>query len=173
MSEQRILWLDLETTGLDPKNCVILEAAAVVTDLGLNRLGGASFPVKQSANLLTLESMGEWCFTQHGKSGLINDCLHAEYSLHMVESALLTLPLGHKPYLAGNSIHFDRSFLAEHMPRLLSALHHRQIDVSTLNVLAESWGRSELKLPKAEAHRAKQDIEESIKQASKYASELF
>ena len=168
---KRILWLDLETTGLDPLKNSILEVAAIYTDFSFNEIHRIDHPVYCHEGVLSC--MGEWCLNQHTASGLVEDCRKSEVGQLRVEELLIDLVANDKPYLAGNSIHFDRSFLAIRMPLLYGKLHHRVIDVSTLNTLADNWGRSHLHLPKGEAHRAMADIEESIRQAKLYRSHLF
>jgi oligoribonuclease len=171
MSEPKILWLDLETTGLNPLSDEILEVAAIYTDFDFNTINTMSLAVRHPQS--KLDSMTVWCKDVHGGSGLTQECLDSEYSLVDAERTLLNMIQDDKPNLAGNSIHFDRSFIMVHMPELYEKLHHRIIDVSTLNVLADQWGKSEFHLPKAEAHRALDDTRESIRQAKIYKSALF
>jgi len=162
-----LFWLDLETTGLDPQECVILEAFGFCTDLDLNPVspGNRSGPIPPEdlhsyvVHYDETPPMNEWCTTTHTESGLLEELPVSGMSLRDVEDALIQqLPNGEANLvLAGNSVHFDRSFLNVHMPSLASMLSHRTFDVRTLQYAAQ-WTSSILMPPASAKHRAKPDI---------------
>ena len=149
----RLVWIDLEMTGLDPDHHVVVEVAALVTDADLNILGqGVDIVVHATEAIRTSTT-----------------------TIEQAEQAVLDLIAehcdpDHPAPLAGNSIATDRSFIRKHMPRLDSALHYRMIDVSTLKELARRWyPRVYFNQPeKGLAHRALADIVESIRELDYY-----
>ncbi|XP_037085338.1 oligoribonuclease-like isoform X2 [Pollicipes pollicipes] len=169
----RLVWIDLEMTGLDPERDQILEAACVVTDGRLQPLEpGLQLVVHQPDSALA--AMDEWCREHHGRSGLTEAVRRSTVDLATAEQRLLEYvrrltPAGQCP-LAGSSVHMDRVFLMRYMPRLLAHLHYRIVDVSSLKELARRWrpdvyeaGRGKLC-----AHRALEDIGESIAELRLY-----
>ena len=172
MREQNLVWIDLEMTGLCPDTDVIIEIASIVTDAQLNTLGeGPVIAVKQP--LTRLAKMNEWNTRTHTESGLVNRVKAS--SIGTAEAETLTLdfirgfvPGNHSP-LCGNSICQDRRFLARHMPRLEAYLHYRNLDVSSIKELVSRW-RPELLggFRKRNAHRAMDDIRESIEELKYY-----
>lgn len=166
-------WIDLETTGLDPAKHEIAEVACVVTDQQLNKLDSAHWVVK----LDPAKEITPWCLKQHGESGLLAACENGS-PLRDVEDGLIGMAKAWsvqpakdgyvKPVLAGNSIHFDRSFLSAHMPRLVSELHYRQLDVSTLKILVQAWAPSYEFLIETKPHRAVDDLLLSIEELKHY-----
>jgi len=170
INEDRLLWLDLETTGLNPQSDAILEVALVVTDFDLRCLDQIDFVITQSKE--ELAKMNDWCREQHTASGLLAS-IEDGLSLDVAEQALVDFIVrnGAKDAaLCGNTIRFDRGFLEIQMPRLASLLHYRSIDTSTLVLMSYVC---DIALPeKKDAHRARADIFESIEVARKFRSEM-
>ena len=170
----RLVWIDLEMTGLDPDHHVVVEVAALVTDADLNILGqGVDIVVHATEEQLA--GMSEFVADMHGSSGLTEAIRASTTTIEQAEQAVLDLITEHcdpeHPVpLAGNSIATDRSFIRKHMPRLDNALHYRMIDVSTLKELARRWyPRIYFNQPeKGLAHRALADIVESIRELDYY-----
>ena len=139
----RLVWIDLEMTGLDPERHVIVEVAAVITDGNLNILGeGIDLVVHATED--ELAQMDSFVTQMHAKSGLDKEIRESTTSIGEAEDAVLALinehcDPEHPAPLAGNSIATDRTFIRAYMPRLDSALHYRMIDVSTIKELARRW----------------------------------
>ncbi|MDO6515099.1 MULTISPECIES: oligoribonuclease [unclassified Neptuniibacter] len=171
-----LIWIDLEMTGLDPKNDVIIEIATVVTDSDLNILAeGPMLAIHQSDQLL--DGMDEWCTNQHGKSGLtqrVKDSSVTEAQAEQETIAFLKqyVAAGESP-MCGNSIGQDRRFLDKYMPELEAFFHYRNLDVSSLKELAKRW-KPEVAagVVKKGSHLALDDIRDSIDEL-KYYREHF
>lgn len=176
-SENNLIWLDLEMTGLDCSNDTIIEIATVITDSELNELDvGPVIAIHQSQARLDL--MDEWNQKQHGQSGLIQRVLDSAYTLAQAEQETLAFvqeyTLKGKSPLCGNSICQDRRFMAREMPALEAWFHYRHIDVSTLKELARRWQPSVYKgVSKKGAHLALDDIRDSIEELRYYRKALF
>ena len=172
----RLIWLDLEMTGLDPFNDSILEIATVVTDADLNELAvGPVLAIRHPESLL--DNMDDWNTEHHRASGLWDRALKSEVSVHDAERETLafleawTEP-GASP-LCGNSICQDRRFLARLMPELESWFHYRNLDVSTLKELALRWAPGLVEQFKKESrHEALADIRESIDELRFYRAHM-
>ncbi|MDP1788944.1 oligoribonuclease [Methylibium sp.] len=171
-SEQNLIWIDLEMTGLDPLNDRIIEIAVVVTDPGLTvRIEGPVFAVHQSDAVL--DAMDAWNKGTHGRSGLIDRVKastvdEAAAERQVIEFLKAYVPAGKSP-MSGNSICQDRRFLAKDMPALETFFHYRNLDVSTLKELARRWKPTILDgFKKAQAHTALADIHESIDELAYY-----
>ncbi len=168
----RLVWIDLEMTGLDTDRDSILEIATVVTDAGLNVLAeGPALAIAQP--LAALEGMDEWNRNQHGKSGLWRRVLEEGVPLAEAEQrtlAFLQEWLGPKQSpMCGNSICQDRRFLHREMPELERFFHYRNLDVSTLKELARRWAPQVLTgVRKAAAHTALSDVHDSIEELRHY-----
>ncbi|QTF91724.1 oligoribonuclease [Halomonas sp. BM-2019] len=170
--KQRLVWIDLEMTGLDPEKERIIEVATLVTDAELNVVAeGPVLAVNQPDTLL--DAMDAWCTKTHGESGLT-----ARVKASRVDSAeaeRLTLDFlrehvdpGNSP-MCGNSVHQDRRFLEREMPELLAFFHYRNLDVSTLKELAKRWNPGALAgFQKRNVHLAMDDIKESIAELAHY-----
>ena len=172
-----LIWIDLEMTGLCTVNDTIIEIATIVTDKYLNELAeGPVLAIRQSQ--ATLEGMDEWNTRQHGKSGLTARVLASD--VDTAEAAAATLAFlqewvdtGASP-MCGNSICQDRRFLAREMPELEAFFHYRNLDVSTLKILAQQWAPGVAKgFVKESAHLALSDIRDSIEELSWYRDNLF
>ena len=167
-----LVWMDLEMTGLDPDANVIIEIATLLTNADLEIIAeGPVLAIHQPE--AELEKMDEWNTTHHGQSGLTERVRASKVDTEAAEELTLAflrehLQPGEAP-LCGNSICQDRRFLARHMPALSGFLHYRMIDVSTLKELARRWHPAALEgFSKREAHRALEDIRESIAELRHY-----
>lgn len=175
----RLVWIDLEMTGLDPERHVIVEVAAVVTDAELTILDeGLDLVVHATEE--QLGQMDDFVTEMHANSGLDKEIRESTVTIEEAEEAVLRLvekhcDPNHPAPLAGNSIATDRTFIRAYMPRLDKALHYRMIDVSTIKELARRWHpRAYYNQPdKGMAHRALQDIIESIRELDFYRRSVF
>ncbi|WP_396122245.1 oligoribonuclease [Corynebacterium sp. p3-SID1056] len=177
--DNRIVWIDLEMTGLDPKRHVIVEVAALVTDAELNILD-EGLDIVVGANEEELAEMDDFVTKMHTDNGLLDEIKASAMTVQEAEDAVLALlnthcDPAHPAPLAGNSIATDRAFIRAHMPRLDAALHYRMIDVSTVKELTRRWfPRAYFNQPdKGMAHRALADIVESIRELDYYRRAVF
>lgn len=175
----RLVWIDLEMTGLDPQRHVIVEVAAIITDANLN-IVGEGIDVVVHASEEELAQMDDFVTKMHAHSGLDKEIRASTTTLKEAEDAVLALveehcDPEHPAPLAGNSIATDRTFIRAYMPRLDKALHYRMIDVSTIKELSRRWyPRAYYNQPeKGMAHRALQDIIESIRELDFYRRSVF
>ncbi len=174
-----LAWMDLEMTGLDPAKHVIVEFATLLTDDELNIIAeGPDIVVHATEE--ELAHMDQVVIDMHTKSGLLNEIRASEITLQEGIDQTLAFLKEHIPEprtvpLCGNSIGMDRRFLSVHANDIEEFLHYRSIDVSTLKELARRWNPSALEHgPKKEAaHRAMDDIRESIKELQHYREKLF
>jgi len=173
----RLVWLDLEMTGLDPEANVIIEIATIVTDTQLNELAvGPVLAIHQPEE--ELAKMDEWNRKQHGKSGLIDRVCDSKTSAAEAETQTLhflrdQLEAGVSP-LCGNSVCMDKRFLARHMPHLHAFFHYRLLDVSSLKILAGLWfPQVARKVSKNSEHLALADIRDSISELKFYRDSIF
>lgn len=171
-SPQNLIWIDLEMTGLEPEHDVIIEMATIVTDSDLNILAtGPVIAVHQSDALLA--GMDDWNTRTHGESGLTQRVRDIKISTAEAEAQTIAfleqwVPKGKSP-ICGNSIGQDRRFLCRYMPTLEAFFHYRNLDVSTLKILAERWA-PQIKegFQKKGTHQALDDIRESIAELQYY-----
>lgn len=176
--DDRIVWIDLEMTGLDPARHVIVEVAALVTDADLTILD-EGIDLVVHASEAELAEMDEFVTEMHGSSGLTEQIKASTVTLKEAEDAVLELVDKHcgdtRPPLAGNSIATDRTFIRAYMPRLDERLHYRMIDVSTVKELTRRWyPKAYYNQPeKGMAHRALADIVESIRELDYYRRAIF
>lgn len=167
-----LIWMDLEMTGLDPDQDVILEIATIVTDSNLNVIDeGTSIVVSQPE--AALARMDDWNLEHHTSSGLLDRVRSSESSLEEAEAVTLDLISRHAKHgespLCGNSVWQDRRFLKRYMPTLEEYLHYRIVDVSSLKELVRRWAPPIYKeLRKEQKHRALDDIKESIAELQLY-----
>lgn len=175
--KDNLIWIDLEMTGLDPDNDLIIEIATVVTDKNLNILAeGPVMAVHQSD--AALAAMDEWNQQHHGQSGLIqrvkdSDIDAAEAERRTLDFLQQWLPARASP-MCGNSICQDRRFLYRYMPKLEAFFHYRNLDVSTVKELAARWA-PQIKdgFNKQASHKALDDIIESIDELRYYRETFF
>jgi len=176
--DDRIVWVDLEMTGLDPDRHVIVEVAALVTDAELNILDDGIDLVVHATDA-ELAEMDDFVTEMHGSSGLTEQIKASTVTIEEAEEAVLGLVEKHcgehRPPLAGNSIATDRMFIRAQMPRLDAVLHYRMIDVSTVKELTRRWfPKAYYNQPdKGMAHRALADIVESIRELDYYRRSVF
>ena len=172
----RLIWIDMEMSGLDPDLDRILEVALVVTDSDLNVVAEAPVLVVHQDDSV-LDGMDSWNKSTHAKSGLIEKVKASTLDERDVEEKMISflenlVPKSASP-MCGNSICQDRRFLARSMPKLEAYFHYRNLDVSTLKELAKRWkpGLCEA-FKKHNKHEALADIHESIDEL-KYYRENF
>ena len=165
-SDQNLVWLDCEMTGLNPDHDRIIEIAVVVTGPRLEpRIEGPVLVIRQSDEQLA--RMDAWNRGTHGKSGLIDKVKASNLSEQAAQKVILDFLFAYLPKKAspmcGNSIGQDRRFLAKYMPELEAFFHYRNLDVSTLKELAKRW-RPEVynAFKKQQRHTALADVQESI-----------
>ncbi len=181
MSKHQFMWLDLETTGLDPRTCRILEWAVV---LAADDAEGDMSPIERFSGVVGVFSekelaevqaeMDPYVLNMHTQNGLLAEVVSSDATLAESEEFLVSLcqQLTGKEepsrdcliVLAGSTIAFDHSFIKEHMPRFAAWLSHRTFDVSTLKMADRAWKGEAFK--KAEAHRALPDVLESLEHAA-------
>lgn len=173
-SADNLIWIDLEMTGLDPEADRIIEIATLVTDTHLAVLAeGPVIAIHQTEQVLS--GMDEWNRRQHGGSGLVQRVEASTQNEGAAQAATLDflsqwVTPGRSP-MCGNSICQDRRFLARHMPELERFFHYRNLDVSTLKELALRWAPDVAKqVRKTSAHRALEDIRDSIRELETYRS---
>ena len=176
-SDQNLIWIDLEMTGLVPETDRIIEIAVVVTDPMLTvRVEGPVFAVHQTDAVLA--GMDAWNTGTHGRSGLTERVRQSPVDEAAAEAQVIAflkqyVPKGKSP-MCGNSICQDRRFLARSMPALEAFFHYRNLDVSTLKELARRWKPAAMNgFKKAQAHTALADIHESIDELIHYRTHLL
>ncbi|TCT07126.1 oligoribonuclease [Paralcaligenes ureilyticus] len=172
VNDQRLVWLDMEMTGLDPEKERIIEVAIVVTEPDLTLVAqGPVLVIHQNDALL--DAMDKWNQSTHGKSGLIAKVKASTLTEAQAEDQLLAflaqhVPSGKSP-LCGNTISQDRRFMVKYMPRLEAYFHYRNLDVSTLKELSLRWKPEVYKsFVKKSRHEALADIYESIDELKHY-----
>jgi oligoribonuclease len=168
---KNLLWIDMEMTGLDVTREVIIEVAAIVTDVELNELDTYETVVQQPQSYL--DAMDEWNTKHHGQSGLTAK-VPSGREPGLVENDLIGLIDKHfteKPILAGNSIAQDRLFIDRHMPRLAARLHYRMLDVTSWKIMMNA--RFGLEFDKKKSHRALDDIRESLGELKFYLQHVI
>jgi len=176
-SDQNLVWIDCEMSGLDPEKERLLEIAVVITVPHLQpRIEGPVLVIHQSPELLG--KMDAWNKGTHGKSGLIDKVKASSLSEEQAEQVLLDfisryVPKSASP-LCGNTISQDRRFLVKYMPKLEAWLHYRNLDVSTLKELAKRWKPEVYNgFKKAQSHTALADVHESIEELVHYREHLL
>lgn len=165
----KLLWMDLEMTGLNPETEVIIEVACIVTTMDFEELETFHTVLRQPQKFI--DGMDEWNQRTHGESGLIAK-IPAGMDPQIAEGKLQELILRNfkdgKPVLAGNSIGQDRSFIDKHWPNLAKALHYRMLDVTSWKIIMKE--KYSIDFKKQNHHQALQDIRESIGELKHYLS---
>ena len=171
-SDQNLVWIDCEMTGLDPEKERLLEIAVIVTGPHLNpRIEGPVLVIHQSDE--QLNKMDAWNKGTHGKSGLIDKVkasttTEAEAEQQILDFLKKYLPKNASP-LCGNTISQDRRFLVKYMPKLEAFFHYRNLDVSTLKELSRRWKPEVYSaFKKQQRHTALADVHESIDELAHY-----
>ena len=175
--ESRLVWPDMEMTGLEPETDRIIEVAVVVTEPDLTVVAeGPVLVIHQPDSVL--DAMDSWNKNTHGKSGLIDKVKASTLTEAQAEQQLIAflsqhVPSGKSP-LCGNSISQDRRFMFRYMPNLERFFHYRNLDVSTLKELARRWAPAVYKgFEKKSRHEALADIYESIDELKYYREHLL
>ncbi len=170
--KQRLIWIDLEMTGLDPLADSVIEIATLVTDRELNVLAeGPELAIAHPES--RLEAMDDWNRSHHRRSGLWQRVVESTVTMADAERQTLDfldawVAAGSSP-ICGNSICQDRRFLARCMPQLEAYFHYRNLDVSTLKVLAQAWApQVAAAVVKQGAHTALADVRESVAELRHY-----
>lgn len=171
VSPDRLVWVDLEMTGLDPKKCTIVEIATIVTNSNLDIIEeGPNLVIHQPEEVLA--TMNDYVRSLHTRSGLLDQIRASSLTLDEATEQTLAFIQKHTPPgvvpLCGNSVWKDREFLEAYMPHVVAHLHYRMIDVSTLKELVRRWCPSREAPKKKETHRALDDIRESIQELAHY-----
>lgn len=176
-SDQNLIWLDCEMTGLDPEVDRLIEIAVIVTGASLTpRIEGPVLVIHQSTE--QLDRMDAWNKGTHGRSGLIDKVKASSVTEAQAEQQILEFVARYAPKastpMCGNSISQDRRFLVKYMPKLEAFFHYRNIDVSTLKELAKRW-RPDVynSFKKQQKHTALADVHESIDELAHYREHLL
>lgn len=171
-SDQNLIWLDCEMTGLEPDTDRLIEIAVIVTGPDLTpRIEGPVLVIHQSDE--QLDKMDAWNKGTHGRSGLIDKVKASTVTEAQAEQQILDFVAKYAPRrstpMCGNTISQDRRFLVKYMPRLEAYFHYRNLDVSTLKELAKRW-RPEVysSFKKQQKHTALADVHESIDELAHY-----
>ncbi len=176
-SDQNLVWLDCEMTGLDPDIERIIEIAVIVTGPNLEtRTEGPVLVIHQSDALLG--KMDAWNKGTHGKSGLIDKVKASTVTEELAQDQLIAflkqyVPANSSP-MCGNSIGQDRRFLVKYMPKLAAFFHYRNVDVSTLKELSKRWKPEvHAAFKKQQRHTALADVHESIDELEHYRNHFL
>lgn len=173
---QRMVWVDLEMTGLDEDRCVIVEIATIVTEPDLTIVAeGPNLVIHQPEEALA--TMSDFVRDLHTKSGLLERIRSSAVTIAEARDQTLAFLAEHCDQgtapLCGNSVWKDRAFLQRAMPEILAFLHYRIIDVSTIKELVRRWCKEHEAPKKREVHRALDDIRESIGELRWYRERIF
>ena len=176
-SNDHLIWIDLEMTGLNPEKDRIIEIATLITDSDLTMVAeGPPFVIHQSDELLS--GMDEWNTKQHNASGLVTRVKESVIDEQKAEAETIKFleqyVVAGKSPMCGNSVWQDRRFLTRYMPQLENYFHYRMVDVSTLKELALRWAPKIYNgLKKESRHLALDDIRESVTELRYYRDHLF
>lgn len=168
---ERLVWIDLEMTGLNLEKDHIVEIASVITDTDLNIVStGPDIVIHQSDE--EIDAMDEWCKKTFAGNGLIDRMKESQITVAEAERQILEFIKQHclagTSPLCGNSVYNDRMFIKTFMKELNSYLHYRLIDVSTMKELYRRWKPEAPQYVKKDTHLALADIKESIEELKFY-----
>jgi len=171
-----LVWIDLEMTGLNAQKDVILEIATIITDNALNEITvGPEIVINHQEKYL--QSMDDWVFKIHTKSGLIQAVQNSKITTTQAQEQILNFlkqfGKAGEMLLCGNSVWQDKQFLKVHMPAVHAFFHYRIIDVSTIKELMRRWYPKLPEFEKKDTHRAATDIRESIDELRYYRKNIF
>ncbi len=174
--DDRLIWIDLEMTGLDHEKCVIVEIATIMTDKQLDIIAeGPVIAINHAEEVLS--SMETWSKEHHQASGLLDRVRASTYSCAQAEQETIDFVSQHcgkkESPLCGNSIGQDRLFMLKHMPQLEDFVHYRNIDVSSIKELVKRWYPALPSFEKQKTHLALDDIRESIEELKYYRQKVF
>jgi len=177
LSDKNLIWIDLEMTGLDPDADQIIEIATIITNSELDILAeGPVVAIHQPDSVL--DTMDEWNTSHHTSSGLVERVRSSSQTASQAEQSTIEflaewVPSGVSP-MSGNSICQDRRFMARHMPVLEAYFHYRNLDVSTIKILASRWApQVSAGFKKESQHLALADIRDSIAELQHYRQHFF
>lgn len=177
-----LLWVDCETTGLDPSTELLLELAVIVTDADLNELEVKSWVIGQE---IVLNSLSDFALKTHTENGLLAEVVRSTKTLPSLDRELGHLMTksslwpeytvgDNRPPLCGSSIKFERDWLSMYLPEFFGHIHYRSVDVSSLKELMKRWMPSEaISRRDTSKHRALDDIRDSIDELKHYRSLLW
>lgn len=175
--DKHLIWIDLEMTGLNPARDVIIEIATLITNPQLDILAeGPVIAIHQPDSIL--DGMDEWNTRQHGQSGLVERVRQSTHDHASAERLTLEflqqwVPANKSP-MCGNTICQDRRFLANYMPDLESYFHYRNLDVSSVKILAQHWKPDVAEsVKKSGNHLAMDDIKDSVAELRHYRDRFF
>lgn len=173
----RLVWLDMEMTGLDPLCCVPIEVAVIITDGELREIPGASYEAVIHQPESAFEGMAQVVVDMHTDNGLLDRVRASSKSVTDVDTDLAALITAHcdagKALLAGNTIGQDRMFIRRYFPAIEATLHYRQVDVSSFKEMIRRWYGGQALFAKDSAHTAMADIRTSIAELAYYRKNHF
>lgn len=176
MLAKNLLWVDIETTGLEPKSSVILELSIIVTNSKLEILDSIdSLVINHPEDILNQKKMNDWCFSIHSNNFLLKESRDSTLSLAEAEKQIIKFfnnwSLPNCSPLCGNSVHFDRIFLKYYLPRVEGFFSYRNLDVSSFK---EFISRAyDFNYEKNSNHRAHDDLVNSINEMRYYAQHFL
>lgn len=170
-----LVWIDCEMTGLEIEKDTIMEIAVILTDSDLNEVETLG-PLFIHTSQDKLNCMNDWCKKNHKKTGLSDKCLNSDLDIERADELLHQFLSKHeitRAALAGNSVSYDRQFLAKYCPKFSSLLHYRNLDVSSFKEIFRRWYPDQKAFSKKLIHRALDDIRESIAEMRFYRNTYF
>ncbi len=172
----KLLWVDMEMSGIYPEDNVVLEIALLITDNNLNIVAkGPVIVIHQNDDVLN--NMDEWNTENHNKTGLVQKAKDSKINELEAENIILEFLKQHATTqtlpLCGNSVHHDRRFLIKYLPRVAEYIHYRIIDVSSIKELTKRWYPDMTAYKKQDNHTSLSDIIESIEELKYYRSMIF
>ncbi len=173
---KNLIWIDLETTGLDLKEDKIIEIAILVTDTNLKILDEEGYVGFVKISQKDIELMNKKVFKMHSRNGVIENCVKSEFTLEEIDREsvkyLRQFVKENESPLCGNNIFFDRAFIDFNMSLLSNFLHYRNIDVTTVKQLSQIW-KNDIYDKDDSTHEALDDIRASIEEMRYYKKTIF